>query len=48
MDTDDPVPSVLISIHAPLAGCDWWLANCDLDMTISIHAPLAGCDAHGA
>ena len=36
---------LLISIHAPLAGCDVF----DLDMPtdkpeISIHAPLAGCD----
>ena len=36
---------VIISIHAPLAGCDKWdvLAG-TIDLTISIHAPLAGCD----
>ena len=35
----------MISIHAPLAGCDKWdvLAG-TIDLTISIHAPLAGCD----
>ena len=33
-----------ISIHAPLAGCDWWtMKKVDL-ISISIHAPLAGCD----
>ena len=34
----------LISIHAPLAGCD---SGCDrghVHFPISIHAPLAGCD----
>ena len=34
-----------ISIHAPLAGCDWDLADLSLRLHISIHAPLAGCDS---
>ena len=35
----------LISIHAPLAGCDLLLRAGKRDaLRISIHAPLAGCD----
>ena len=34
----------LISIHAPLAGCDDPAAFLNLRHHISIHAPLAGCD----
>ena len=37
---------VLISIHAPLAGCDAHLVALALVCGISIHAPLAGCDAN--
>ena len=33
-----------ISIHAPLAGCDLFVANKQEKTKISIHAPLAGCD----
>ena len=33
-----------ISIHAPLAGCDYILTNFNTTIEISIHAPLAGCD----
>ena len=33
-----------ISIHAPLAGCDWYAKAWGLPEEISIHAPLAGCD----
>ena len=34
-----------ISIHAPLAGCDFEILVCfPLSIAISIHAPLAGCD----
>ena len=33
-----------ISIHAPLAGCDWLQPDWVFDTNISIHAPLAGCD----
>ena len=37
-------PSTRISIHAPLAGCDYFFSQTfDIDK-ISIHAPLAGCD----
>ena len=39
----------MISIHAPLAGCDF--ARAGLVYTtegISIHAPLAGCDLYAA
>ena len=36
--------SVDISIHAPLAGCDYLLAATVTLVLISIHAPLAGCD----
>ena len=35
----------MISIHAPLAGCDLELVKPVGFHTISIHAPLAGCDA---
>ena len=35
----------LISIHAPLTGCDWvYLQESRLLFNISIHAPLTGCD----
>ena len=34
----------LISIHAPLAGCDFCSSFFCLVNSISIHAPLAGCD----
>ena len=34
-----------ISIHAPLAGCDYDTVKVDESVEISIHAPLAGCDA---
>ena len=34
----------VISIHAPLAGCDWTRCNPFAAAAISIHAPLAGCD----
>ena len=34
----------VISIHAPLAGCDLLIHNTDTWSDISIHAPLAGCD----
>ena len=37
--------TILISIHAPLAGCDHELSKLKADWKISIHAPLAGCDA---
>ena len=33
-----------ISIHAPLAGCDYKYLTHDKLTDISIHAPLAGCD----
>ena len=35
---------VIISIHAPLAGCDSGMMAIITDAYISIHAPLAGCD----
>ena len=35
---------MLISIHAPLAGCDALYSYLDGAACISIHAPLAGCD----
>ena len=34
----------VISIHAPLAGCDDTTFILSLQLKISIHAPLAGCD----
>ena len=34
----------LISIHAPLAGCDCCVMDKNAGGAISIHAPLAGCD----
>ena len=34
----------VISIHAPLAGCDWNYGSGSVRFSISIHAPLAGCD----
>ena len=33
-----------ISIHAPLAGCDYTRNKSHKQQSISIHAPLAGCD----
>ena len=46
LPASQPPPSGLpISIHAPLAGCDWYCANERQPIHISIHAPLAGCDA---
>ncbi len=37
-------PTQAISIHAPLAGCDYWEQPFVILLFISIHAPLAGCD----
>ena len=37
-------PLAVISIHAPLAGCDAGNGCCFEPIFISIHAPLAGCD----
>ena len=34
----------IISIHAPLAGCDRDYTLETYQTVISIHAPLAGCD----
>ena len=34
----------MISIHAPLAGCDYGDTVYITTAPISIHAPLAGCD----
>ena len=34
-----------ISIHAPLAGCDFPRPSLPRRLPISIHAPLAGCDS---
>ena len=45
--TDQPVqrkPGWMISIHAPLAGCDMDRSRRPGKRRISIHAPLAGCD----
>ena len=37
--------AIIISIHAPLTGCDYCPPSCFLAHTdISIHAPLTGCD----
>ena len=36
----------VISIHAPLAGCDTISSNEVRKLSISIHAPLAGCDGY--
>ena len=35
---------VLISIHAPIVGCDIYAEWSWLDCIISIHAPIVGCD----
>ena len=37
---------MVISIHAPLAGCDKKNDKKAGEIFISIHAPLAGCDLH--
>ena len=37
----------MISIHAPLAGCDMRTSSVSNLFCISIHAPLAGCDDQG-
>ena len=34
----------LISIHAPLTGCDYVFGAKNQATAISIHAPLTGCD----
>ena len=34
----------MISIHAPLTGCDWAKYITGKIIFISIHAPLTGCD----
>ena len=39
-----PESGTHISIHAPLAGCDFNLVTDCHSFFISIHAPLAGCD----
>ena len=39
-----PLLDRVISIHAPLAGCDDEISGEHPIMAISIHAPLAGCD----
>ena len=41
---DEKKQYVLISIHAPLAGCDALYTTLFINSKISIHAPLAGCD----
>ncbi len=38
----------MISIHAPLAGCDLQVVKLINVIIISIHAPLAGCDGTDA
>ena len=35
----------MISIHAPIVGCDIGHEMNDIFNTISIHAPIVGCDA---
>ena len=43
----DSFGAMMISIHAPLTGCDFISTNEDFHLfTISIHAPLTGCDAN--
>ena len=34
----------MISIHAPLTGCDCSVGPLHCSLVISIHAPLTGCD----
>ena len=38
------VPSLIVSIHAPRAGCDYRAIQQDGRDCVSIHAPRAGCD----
>ena len=33
-----------VSIHAPRAGCDWYISEERRLIRVSIHAPRAGCD----
>ena len=42
--TEKPLGLAIISIHAPLAGCDRSEIEPANNVYISIHAPLAGCD----
>ena len=44
METFSIKGGTLISIHAPLTGCDKINFDWVLEATISIHAPLTGCD----
>ena len=39
-----PYLPAVVSIHAPLAGCDLRSARRSRCQGVSIHAPLAGCD----
>ena len=43
----DLLDGKIISIHAPLAGCDRCKRDVPDGRPISIHAPLAGCDPGG-
>ena len=45
---EDDIPiynKLIISIHAPIVGCDGELMNMSVnEVEISIHAPIVGCD----
>ena len=36
----------MISIHAPIVGCDPMIIKISDDFKISIHAPIVGCDMY--
>ena len=42
-----PFVHCMISIHAPLTGCDFNRTLTKVNPVISIHAPLTGCDPAG-
>ena len=42
--TPEPMYQITISIHAPLARCDFVFPDTSAVFVISIHAPLARCD----
>ena len=44
MSTSDTIRTIIISIHAPLTGCDVLSGYNNRLYNISIHAPLTGCD----
>ena len=45
-DSYDAYVDNLISIHAPIVGCDTIKLSDTAQVGISIHAPIVGCDLY--